>query len=125
MIGRVEPKGPVYGAIADFVLRPDPTMVFRNGQDGAALFEMTANIMVQALFGLDGCRGWFEDFVLAGDPVSLDDLVATVMASGVKHHFVAIPGTRSDLLAEFSAWAGSKSLRRRPVRSHLFSGDSA
>jgi hypothetical protein len=42
---------------------------------------------------------------------------STVMSHGLEHHFVALPGDYSNVLAEFAAWAGMNVLKRRPARN--------
>lgn len=80
MIGRGTPEGPRHGAIADLVFQDGPVTLFRIARDGTALFQMTATIRGRDPAGFTGCRGWTQDFAVAGSPASLQDVVATVMA---------------------------------------------
>jgi len=73
--------------------------------------------------GFAGCRSWLQDFRIADGPASPGDVVATVMAHGIEHHFVLIPGIHAAALAEFGAWTGLTPLRRRPMRDHLDATD--
>jgi hypothetical protein len=50
-------------------------------------------------------------------------VVATVMAHGIEHHFVLIPGGHTAEALEFAAWTGMQPLRRRPFRDHLDADD--
>ena len=70
-----------------------------------------------------GCRGWLQDFALAGEAAGLEDVVATVMAHGLEHHFVLIPGDHAGILAEFAAWLGMTTLGHVPMRDHLEATD--
>ena len=119
MIGREAPEKPKFGTIADFVFRPGPHTVFRISRDASAFFQMQADVVAQDPNGFDGCRGWMETFRIANDPATLDDLVATVMAHGLEHHTVAVPGVHFTVLAEFAAWCGMSPLDLRPARPHL------
>ncbi len=123
MIGRGTPEGPTYGAIADFVFAPGPVSVFRVAREASAFFQMTANVVPRDPSGFDGCRGWLEDFAIAGEAASLGDVVATVMTHGLEHHFIAVPGDHANVLAEFAAWALMLPLGRRPMRDHLVPDD--
>ena len=123
MIGRGTEAGPIYGAISDLVFRNGPVSVFRIARDANALFWMTATVSGRDPNGFTGCRGWLEGFSIAGDPASLEDTVATVMAHGLEHHFVLAPGDISSVLVELGAWAGMEPLTRRPMRSHLDTRD--
>ncbi len=123
MIGRGTEAGPIYGAIADLVFRDGPATLFRVARDGSALFELTAQIRGRAPSGFTGCRGWLEDFTIAGEPASLEDTVATVMAHGLEHHFVLIPDHEAAVLQEFASWTAMTPLTRRPMRDHLAATD--
>ena len=119
MIGRGTAEGPVFGAISDLVFRDGPVSVFRIARDAGALFSMTAKVSGRDPDGFTGCRGWLQDFDIAGEVASLEDVVASVMAHGLEHHFVLVPGNISCALAEFGAWSGMLPLGRRPMRNHL------
>ena len=123
MIGRGTEQGPIYGAIADLVFRDGPVTVFRVARDAAALFEMTAESRRRDPSGFTGCRGWLESFRIAGEAASLEDVVASVMAHGLEHHFVLIPGDEAAALTEFASWTGMQRLGRRPMRTHLSVAD--
>ncbi|NCT11402.1 MAG: hypothetical protein GW767_01410, partial [Rhodobacterales bacterium] len=123
MIGRGTAQGPCFGAIADLVFRDGPVSLLRIARDGGALFAMTARVRGRDPSGFDGCRGWVEDFAISGDQASLGDVVATVMARGLEHHFVLVPGHHAGVLAEFGAWTGMSALRRVPLRDHLDAED--
>ena len=123
MIGRGTAAGACHGAIADFVFQPGRATVFRVARDGAALYRMTADITARTPSGFTGCRGWLSDFRIGDDGASLEDVVATVMAHGLEHHFVLIMGDHAAPLAEFGAWTGMAPLLRRPMRDHLDATD--
>ena len=123
MLGRGPGQNQLYGTIADLVFRDGPVTVFRVARDAAALFEMTARSRRRDPSGFTGCRGWIESFRIAGEDASLDEVVATVMAHGLEHHFVLIPGDEAAVLAEFASWTGMERLAARPMRSHLSVAD--
>ncbi|MDE0458440.1 MAG: hypothetical protein OXI15_14190 [Chromatiales bacterium] len=123
MIGRGTEQGPVYGAIADLVFRDGPVTVFRVARDAAALFEMTAESRRREPSGFTGCRGWLESFRIAGEAASLEEVVSTVMAHGLEHHFVLVAGDEAAALAEFASWTGMQRLGRKPMRTHLSVAD--
>ena len=92
-------------------------------RDAGALFQMTTDIVPQDPSGFDGCRGWMECFNVLQEAASLGDVVATVMAPRIEHHFVAAPGMHTDVLAEFAFWTGMIPLTRRPYRNHPAASD--
>lgn len=119
MIGRGTEEGPVYGAISDLVFADGPVTVFRVARNAGAFFQMNSVVSGRDPSGFTGCRGWLQDFMIDGEAASLEDVVATVMAHGLEHHFVLVPGEHSSVLAEFSAWTGMETLGKRPMRNHL------
>ncbi|MGQ0564214.1 MAG: hypothetical protein ACT4OK_03975 [Gemmobacter sp.] len=123
MIGRADPAGPRFGAIADYVFAPGLVTLLRVSRDGGALFGMTGQVVAQEPSGFDGCRGWLADMALGGTPATVRDVVATVMAHGIEHHFVLIPGDHGAALAEFGAWTGMTPLPLRRFRDHLDATD--
>lgn len=123
MIGRGTEAGPVFGAISDLVFRDGPVSVFRVARNAGALFSMNATVAGREPSGFTGCRGWLEQFVIDGDTATLEDTVATVMAHGLEHHFVLVPGDHAGAIAEFGAWTGMETLGRRPMRGHLDARD--
>jgi L-fucose isomerase-like protein len=125
MIGRADPSGPRFGAIADFVFAPGPVTLLRVSRQGQALFAMGGTVVPRDASGFAGCRGWLADMSVAGEPAGTADVVATVMAHGIEHHFVLVPGEHVPAALEFAAWTGMEPLRRRPFRNHLDAGDYA
>jgi len=123
MIGRGTEAGPIYGAIADLVFRDGPVSLLRVARDGGALFSMTAEVAGRDPSGFDGCRGWLQNFEIDGQTASLEDVVSTVMAHGLEHHFILMPGNFAAELAEFGSWTAMQRLGYRPMRSHLDSRD--
>lgn len=123
MIGRGTEEGPIYGAIADLVFQDGPVTTFRVARDASALFSMEAEVRGREPSGFTGCRGWLEGFSIAGEEASLDDVVATVMAHGLEHHFVLIPEWETAVLSEFASWTGMAPLTKRPKRDFLQASD--
>jgi len=123
MIGRGTAAGPVHGAIADYVFADGPVTVFRVARNGGALFRMTAQVTGRDPSGFTGCRGWLQDFQIDDTAASLGDVVASVMAHGLEHHFILIPGDHASALAEFGSWTGMAALGHRPLRDHLNAED--
>lgn len=119
MIGRGTAEGPIYGAISDLVFADGPVTVFRIARNAGAYFGMTAQVAGRDPSGFTGCRGWLERFEIDGQTASLEDVVASVMAHGLEHHFILIPGDHAGVLTEFASWTGMDILGRVPQRGHL------
>ena len=119
MIGRGTEAGPVYGAIADLVFQNGEVCIFRVARNAAALFRMQCEVSSHESRGFTGCRGWLNNFTLDDQSLSLEDVVHTVMAHGLEHHFVLVPGNYGSVLAEFGAWSGMQPLDARQMKPYL------
>lgn len=125
MIGRANPAGPRFGAIADYTFAPGEVTLLRISREGGALFAMGGSVVAQEPSGFDGCRGWLCGMSVAQEPAHVRDVVASVTGHGIEHHFVLIPGAHQAAALEFGAWTGMTPLRLRPYRDHLDAGDYA
>ena len=123
MIGRGTEQGPIYGAIADLVFKDGPVSVFRVARDAGALFQMNSTVSGRDPSGFDGVRGWLDQFSMQGESLTLEDVVNTVMAHGLEHHFILVPGDISAVLAEFGSWSGMKTLSACAVKDGLCAED--
>jgi len=123
MIGRGTEQGPIYGAISDMVFKDGPVSLFRVARDAGALFQMNCTVSGRDPNGFDGVRGWLEQFSMQGQTLSLEDVVNTVMAHGLEHHFILVPGDISAVLAEFGSWSAMKTLGSRPMTAGLCAED--
>lgn len=119
MIGRGTDAGPIFGAISDLVFADGPVSVFRIARNAGAFYSMTATVNGRDPNGFTGCRGWLEQFTIDGDTASLEDVVASVMAHGLEHHFILVPGDHTAALSEFASWSGMDILGRVPMRAGL------
>lgn len=123
MIGRGTEQGPIYGAIADLVFQDGPVTVFRVARDASALFQLNCTVAGRDPDGFTGVRGWLEQFTMQGKTLSLEDVVNTVMAHGLEHHFILVAGDSSAVLAEFGSWTGMTTLGARADRGYLCAED--
>ena len=123
MIGRGTEEGPIYGAISDLYFKEGPVDVFRIARDAGALFQMQSSVRRRDPDGFTGCRGWLEKFSIDGDPMSLEDIVTTVMGHGLEHHFILVPADISAPLTELASWSGMEMLGGRKAKGYLDARD--
>lgn len=123
MLGRGSAQGQRVGAIASLRFREGPITLFRIGQSGGAMFTAEAEIKDREESGFDGVRGWAGNFSMRGARISSAEIVATVMASGLEHHFTLSEGHHSSVLEEFAAWTGERIIEALPYRTALRSTD--
>jgi L-fucose isomerase-like protein len=118
-LGRKGPDEGRLGAVADLRFRPQPATIARLLADGSALLTLDARVIDSPHDGYDGSRGWLAEFAADGAPISLADLINTVMVAGVDHHLILGAGHHDGALREVAAWAGLELLAPIPYRDHL------
>jgi len=112
-----------HGGGGPLVFKDGPVSLFRVARDAGALFQMNCTVSGRDPNGFDGVRGWLEQFSMQGQTLSLEDVVNTVMAHGLEHHFILVPGDISAVLAEFGSWSAMKTLGSRPMTAGLCAED--
>ena len=117
-LGRKADDGP-YGVAGDQVFAAQETTVSYIGDDGSSLLVIRADIIEHEKKGFDGTRGWFAEFELNKQPVSLMDLINTLTVRGHEHHFAVGQGDVTDELMEFAAWKGMRLIEHIPQEKYL------
>jgi len=69
--------------------------------------------------GYAGTRGWFTDFTLNRDLVTLHDLVHTLTSGGHTHHYAVGIGDVTRELIEFASWTGVQRIAKRTYTEYL------
>ncbi len=83
------------------------------------MFLLTGDFMEREERGFDGSRGWLGNLKLNGRPVSLKDLVNTIMVQGYQHHYPIVSGNVEPFVQEVMAWLSIKPLGLIPYRDYL------
>jgi hypothetical protein len=116
-LGRKSPT--VYGVAGDLVFAPQATTITYIGDDISRLLVLSAQVVERATKGFDGTRGWFSEFALNGEPISMPDLVNTLIVRGHEHHYAVGQGDVSNELLETAAWLKLQTVGRVPARDYL------
>lgn len=95
------------GAVADLVFRPGPVTLARIGRDGASWFVVEGEAIDSPHSGFDGSRGWIAAFRDGSTPLSVPDVIETLMSNGVEHHLALIPGHYADAVRSTAWWLGA------------------
>lgn len=117
-LGRKADDGP-YGVSGDQLFAPQPTTVTYIGDDGSSLLVVNADIIDHEKKGFDGTRGWFADFHLNKEPISLWDIINTLTVRGHEHHYAVGQGDVSSELMEVAAWKKMRLVERVPYVDYL------
>ncbi len=108
--------GPRMGAVADLRFRLGAVTVLRVGRDGTAWFAVDADVVESPHAGFDGSRGWLGRFRGADGPLSVGDVVQTLLQGGVEHHLAVVAGHHAASLRAAAVWAGADLVRPRRYR---------
>lgn len=109
----------VYGVAGDQVFAANPATISYLSRDGAMLLVVGAQIVERDNPGYAGTRGWFTDFTLNRDPITLNDLVHTLTIGGHPHHYAVGLGDVTPELIEFSTWAAITRIHKQQYTDYL------
>jgi hypothetical protein len=118
-LGRKQTDGP-YGVAGDQLFAPlEHSTIAYVGDNGSSLLVIGASIVEHPKQGFDGTRGWFANFALNKQPITLWDLVNTLTVRGHEHHYAVGQGDVTNELMEFAAWKHMRLIERVPYVDYL------
>ena len=109
----------VYGVAGDQVFAANPATISYLSRSGDILLVVGAAIVERENPGYAGTRGWFTDFTLNRDPVTLHDLVHTLTSGGHPHHYAVGIGDVTRELIEFASWTDVQRIAKRTYTEYL------
>ena len=98
----------------DMVFRKDPGTILQIMGDGQHIFLLDGEGMGREKPSYDGSRGWFRNLRMNRQPISVLDLISTVMAHGLKHHYALALRDCTEAVLEAAAWLGLETLQPVP-----------
>lgn len=108
-----------YGVAGDMVFAAQPVTVSYLSGDASELLILTADIVERPEKGFDGTRGWFTNFTLNNEPISVEDLLNTLIVQGQQHHYAVAPATLASELLEVAAWTDLSVLSKLPYGDYM------
>lgn len=115
------PDAPRSGVSSDLVFAPGPVTLARFSQAADRLLLMSAEVVPGPSRGYAGSRGWLGNFAMAGEPLSIPDLIETIACYGLEHHYPLARGQWSDTFQELAAWTGIEVLPKVAYQDFLVS----
>ncbi|MBL8164512.1 MAG: hypothetical protein JNJ61_21160 [Anaerolineae bacterium] len=109
----------VYGVAGDQVFAANTATITYASNNGANLLVVGAEIVERDNPGYAGTRGWFTDFTLNHEPITLHDLVHTLTIGGHPHHYAVGLGDVTPELIEFSTWVGINRIHKQQYTEYL------
>ena len=117
-LGRKQ-EGMHFGVAGDLVIAPQETTVAYVSEDGKTLLALGSNVVERQNKGFDGTRGWFANFELNQEPISLIDLINTLTVRGHEHHYAVGQGNVTRELMEFAAWKNMGLVNKIPYADYV------
>ncbi|NOX29055.1 MAG: hypothetical protein GXP35_03230 [Actinobacteria bacterium] len=108
-----------YGVAGDMVFAAQPVTISYLSGDASELLILTADIVERPEKGFDGTRGWFTNFKLNNEAISVEDLVNTLVVRGQQHHYAVASATLGSELLEVAAWADLEVVTKVPYGDHM------
>ncbi len=105
------------GVVADLRFRPGAVTVSALNNDFDNLFILTGEVLDKA--GYAGSSGWVGRLRVNGQPVSIDDLMNTILVQRVNHHYPSARGDLTHELNELAAWLKIRVLDPVPYRPYM------
>ena len=103
------------GVVRDQTLTPGPATALRilPGIDGTApqLVVIEGEVRPERTPSFDGVRGWWGSLRWAGEPISAERALASVLDARLPHHLALVPGTHSAALGELAEGWGMRLVR--------------
>ena len=106
------------GVVRDQTLKPGAATALRIlpgvGDDAPELVVIEGEVLPELQPSFDGVRGWWGGLRWAGESLSSERALASILDARLPHHLALVPGNHGAALAEFAeAWG----MRLRPAGS--------
>lgn len=105
------------GVVAAMQFKPGAVTVASLNNDFDNLFLLTGEVTAKR--GYAGSSGWVANLRLNGEPVSLPELMNTIVVERVNHHYPSARGDLTNELNEFAGWTGIRVLEAVPYRPYI------
>ncbi len=110
--------GPPMGLRNDLVLRPGPVTVMGIVPDLDRMLVIEGKIAEDAPPYV-GSRGWLTDMRVADHPVTVPDLLQTLLGAHYPHHYPLVYGQYAHASLELAAWLGISPIMPRAYTPYL------
>jgi len=108
---RAQFNNPEFGTAAEGLIKPMRATVINLLDNGQRFFTFEGRFLDHENISFRGGRGWFTDFHHPADGVfKLEDLVNSIFANRLSHHYAVVPGSYSEALEELAGWMNLNSM---------------
>ncbi len=106
------------GVVADMTFKPGKATVFNFRNDFDHFFILTGEMMSDKK-GYAGSSGWMNNLSMDGQSMTIPDLINTISAGRVNHHYVTGWGEMEAELREVAFWKRLTVTEPRLYKSHM------
>jgi L-fucose isomerase-like protein len=106
------------GVVADMQFKPGAVTLAAFDIRFEHLFVLTGEIMKDKR-GYAGSSGWVNNLKIGGKGVTIPDLINTISAGRVNHHYPAAFGNLDSELREFAFWTDTAVLEKVEYQVHM------
>lgn len=92
------------GTVHDLVIQPMHSTVLSMMQNGEKIFTFEGNFIDAENESFHGSRGWFTDLEIGDEKIEVKDLVNTIYAHNLPHHYAVCEGDYTAEIKELSYW---------------------
>lgn len=96
-----------------------PVTVARFTDNYQSILTFSGSFVKKSDRGYDGSRGWVGRMTMDGESLSALDLVNTIMARGLQHHFPIVSGHAEEAVREIAAWLNVTPVSPVPYKRYL------
>lgn len=96
-----------------------PVTVARFTDNYQSILTFSGDFIDKSDRSFDGSRGWVGRMTMDGEPISTLDLVNTIMARGLQHHFPIVSGHVEEVVREIAAWLDVAPVSPVPYQRYL------
>ena len=115
-----EPEFEKLGPVTDLIYKPGDVTVFRLTGESDRFYYFTGRTTDNGKPSWYGSRGWITDLKLYGKPIGVMDLLNTLLASGVQHHYPMVLKDVGKYLEEFAYWLGLERVKPITYQDYLY-----
>jgi L-fucose isomerase-like protein len=108
--------------VAEMEFKPGDATVVRIVDDGQRMAVLSGRFIENDKKSFDGSRGWLGDLKWNGEPISVKDLVNTIMVQGMPHHYPLTMGCFADEMLEIAGWLDMKPIDKIPYKNYFQRG---
>jgi len=106
------------GVVADMQFKPGAVTLAAFDNRFENIFVLTGDIMNNKA-GYAGSSGWVNNLKINGESVTIPDLINTISAGRVNHHYPAAYGYLSSEIQEFAFWKDIRVLEKVAYQPHM------